>query len=275
MAFPVDVDAVAADRREARAPTSTPTSPPTASRPTDRSVEFEADLRFKRQKWELTIPLAGGRVADAALDQLARATSAPSTRARYGRARSWLGAAVELVGAARRSASAARSKPDCSTARAPPPTHRDAGAPHARRSRLVHLERAAGTDAVDVYARRRPVSPASSSPVPRSSTASTPPCGCPTARTRRSVDRRTARLHRWRSTDDLHERSLPTSTRSRSRCCAPGSRRSASEAAGDDRTHGDQPGRDRVEGLLGHRCSTPTATSSPAAAASSTTSARR
>jgi N-methylhydantoinase A len=111
-------------------------------------VQFEADLRFKRQKWELAIPLDADRFGDAAFDQLLRDFRSEYAR-RYGEGALVAGATVELVGlraigfgrtlkAVLDGASTpARANPDAS-----PRIHQ----------RLVHTERGR-TRTVDLYAR--------------------------------------------------------------------------------------------------------------------------
>jgi len=64
--------------------------------PADREVSFEADLRFKRQVWELSVPLPGGRPDDADVAALAETFKAEYAT-RYGRGSIVLGAPVELV----------------------------------------------------------------------------------------------------------------------------------------------------------------------------------
>ncbi len=65
----------------------------------DRSVHFEVDLRFKRQKWELSVPLTGALIDEAALTRLLDDFRADYAR-RYGEGALMAGAVIELVGAA-------------------------------------------------------------------------------------------------------------------------------------------------------------------------------
>jgi N-methylhydantoinase A len=62
----------------------------------DRSVRFDADLRFQRQIWELTIPLAGATITDEALAELTDRFREEYAR-RYGNGSMTLGAQMELV----------------------------------------------------------------------------------------------------------------------------------------------------------------------------------
>src|SRR5205085_10855459 len=64
--------------------------------PADRTVHFEADLRFKRQVWELTVPLSRARLDDDAVARLLDDFRVEYVR-RYGRGSMMLGAPVELV----------------------------------------------------------------------------------------------------------------------------------------------------------------------------------
>ncbi len=64
--------------------------------PSEQSVHFEADLRFKRQVWELTIAVPGPRLDDKAMASLLADFRAEYVR-RYGAGSMMLGAAVELV----------------------------------------------------------------------------------------------------------------------------------------------------------------------------------
>jgi N-methylhydantoinase A len=62
----------------------------------DRSVSFEADLRFKRQVWELAIPLPATELDGSQLDTLVETFKDEYAR-RYGRGSIVLGAPIELV----------------------------------------------------------------------------------------------------------------------------------------------------------------------------------
>ena len=64
--------------------------------PDDRSVNFEADLRFSRQVWELTIPIPGDALDDEAVARLLDDFRRDYTR-RYGAGSMMLGAPVELL----------------------------------------------------------------------------------------------------------------------------------------------------------------------------------
>ena len=61
-----------------------------------RQVDFEADLRFLRQVWELPIPLPGGHLDDAAMSNLADAFRDEYGR-RYGAGPSCSSTPVEFV----------------------------------------------------------------------------------------------------------------------------------------------------------------------------------
>jgi N-methylhydantoinase A len=94
--FPVDVDMIAAVADKLRAEVDADVAAdgiPVA----DRSVGFEVDLRFKRQKWELAVPLVGDRVDRDALDVLLADFHTEYAR-RYGEGALMAGAVVELVG---------------------------------------------------------------------------------------------------------------------------------------------------------------------------------
>ena len=67
--FPVDTDAVAAVADKLRAEVDADLAADGIAA-ADRSVHFEADLRFKRQMWELPVPLVGERVDEARSDPL-------------------------------------------------------------------------------------------------------------------------------------------------------------------------------------------------------------
>jgi N-methylhydantoinase A len=62
----------------------------------DRYVAFEADLRFKRQVWEIPIPLPGGDLGDDDMTELIDAFRAEYGR-RYGRGSIVLDAPIEFV----------------------------------------------------------------------------------------------------------------------------------------------------------------------------------
>jgi N-methylhydantoinase A len=94
--FPVDTDAVAvvADKLRSEVDADVAADGIAAA---DRSVHFEVDLRFKRQKWEIAVPLVGDNVDEAALDRLLVDFRADYAR-RYGEGALMAGAVVELVG---------------------------------------------------------------------------------------------------------------------------------------------------------------------------------
>jgi len=62
----------------------------------DRTVGFEADLRFKRQVWELSIPIPAASLEGGGLDSLLDQFKEEYAR-RYGRGSIVLGAPIELV----------------------------------------------------------------------------------------------------------------------------------------------------------------------------------
>jgi N-methylhydantoinase A len=64
--------------------------------PEHRSVEFEADLRFSRQVWEIQIPLPDGPIDNQALDQVLDGFRDEYAK-RYGKGSIVLGAPIELV----------------------------------------------------------------------------------------------------------------------------------------------------------------------------------
>jgi N-methylhydantoinase A len=67
-----------------------------AIEPSDRTITLEADLRFKRQTWELSIPLATEAIDVRALAELVEDFGREYAR-RYGRGSIVLGAPIELV----------------------------------------------------------------------------------------------------------------------------------------------------------------------------------
>ncbi|HEY2300313.1 MAG TPA: hydantoinase/oxoprolinase family protein [Acidimicrobiales bacterium] len=94
--FPVDTDAVAAVADKLRAEVDADVAADGIAA-VDRSVLFEVDLRFKRQKWELSVPLVGERVDEAALTRLLADFRSDYAR-RYGEGALMAGAVIELVG---------------------------------------------------------------------------------------------------------------------------------------------------------------------------------
>ena len=82
MAFPVDIDAVSVIAEKLRGQVDADVAADGVA-PDDRSVVFEADLRFKRQKWELTVPLTGALAGAEGLDRLIADFRAEYAR-RYG-----------------------------------------------------------------------------------------------------------------------------------------------------------------------------------------------
>jgi N-methylhydantoinase A len=95
LAFPVDIDAVAAVADKLRADVDADVAADGIDA-SHRTVHFEIDLRFARQKWELTIPLPGTHVDAATLDRLLDAFRVEYGR-RYGEGALMAGAVVELV----------------------------------------------------------------------------------------------------------------------------------------------------------------------------------
>jgi N-methylhydantoinase A len=113
----------------------------------DRSVHFEADLRFRRQKWELTVPFTGGTVDAAGLEQLVGDFRTEYAR-RYGEGALMAGAVVELVSV--RAIGVGRTvKPDLapSTAR-----HEANGSAARTGEREVRVDRDGAPIEVGVYA---------------------------------------------------------------------------------------------------------------------------
>jgi N-methylhydantoinase A len=94
--FPVDTDAVAAVADKLRAEVDADVAADGIAA-ADRSVHFEVDLRFKRQKWELSVPLTGALIDEAALTRLLDDFRADYAR-RYGEGALMAGAVIELVG---------------------------------------------------------------------------------------------------------------------------------------------------------------------------------
>jgi N-methylhydantoinase A len=64
--------------------------------PTDRTIEFEAHLRFSRQVWEIQVPLPDGKVDAAVIDRLLEDFRSEYAK-RYGKGSIVLGAPIELV----------------------------------------------------------------------------------------------------------------------------------------------------------------------------------
>jgi N-methylhydantoinase A len=115
--------------------------------PDDRSVVFEADLRFKRQKWELTVPLTGALAGADGFDQLIADFRAEYAR-RYGEGALMAGAVVELVSV--RAIGIGRTvKPDLTPTA---PAASAGGAPLRASVRSVRVERGSAPISVDVYA---------------------------------------------------------------------------------------------------------------------------
>jgi N-methylhydantoinase A len=135
--FPVDVDMIAAVADKLRAEVDADVAAdgiPAA----DRSVGFEVDLRFKRQKWELAVSLVGDRVDQDSLDVLLADFHTEYAR-RYGEGALMAGAVVELVGL--RAVGVGRTvKPDLRQARPSAGDHGAGRVPAATRD--VAVERA-------------------------------------------------------------------------------------------------------------------------------------
>ena len=88
MAFPVDIDAVSVIAEKLRGQVDADVAADGMA-PADRSVVFEADLRFKRQKWELTVPAHRRALRRPRASTSSSTTSAASTHGATARARSW------------------------------------------------------------------------------------------------------------------------------------------------------------------------------------------
>ncbi len=143
--LPVDVDMVAAVAEKLRAEVDADVAADGID-PRDRSVGFEVDLRFKRQKWELAVPLVGDRVDAAALDRLVDDFHTEYAR-RYGEGALMAGAVVELVGL--RAIGVGRTvKPDLRHTLASPG---EAGGERPVATRHVQLERGGQPVGVDVH----------------------------------------------------------------------------------------------------------------------------
>jgi N-methylhydantoinase A len=147
LAFPVDADVVAAVADKLRYDVDADVAADGIDA-ADRSVHFEIDLRFARQKWELTVPLSGTRVDAASLSRLLDAFRAEYGR-RYGEGALMAGAVVELV-ALRAIGTGATMKPRADALRTAATAHRDGPLARAH-TRRVHLQRAATPSTVDVY----------------------------------------------------------------------------------------------------------------------------
>jgi N-methylhydantoinase A len=83
--------------------------------PADGSVRLEADLRFRRQVWELTLPVSGDRIDADAIEDLLRRFHEEYVR-RYGAGSTMMAAPVELV-TLRALGTATTVKPDVVTGR--------------------------------------------------------------------------------------------------------------------------------------------------------------
>ncbi len=144
MPLPIDVDAVAvlADKLRAQVDADVAADGVDAAH---RSVHFEADLRFSRQKWELTVPLAGSTIDTDVFDRMVADFRTDYAR-RYGEGALMAGATVELV-SLRAIGIGQTVKPDLSAAAPGDP----ATSPAPVGGRAVRLARD-GTRTVDVYA---------------------------------------------------------------------------------------------------------------------------
>jgi N-methylhydantoinase A len=147
VAFPVDVDAVAAVADKLRVDVDADVAADGIAA-ADRSVHFEIDLRFARQKWELTVPLPGSQVDAASLDRLLDAFRSEYGR-RYGEGALMAGAVVELV-AVRAIGIGATMKPRPAEVRSTASTSPGAFL-RAAEQRGVLLTRGAAPSAVGVY----------------------------------------------------------------------------------------------------------------------------
>ena len=147
VAFPVDVDTVAAVAEKLRADVDADVAADGIAA-ADRSVHFEIDLRFARQKWELTVPLPGTRVHADSFERLLDAFRAEYGR-RYGEGALMAGAVVELV-AVRAIGVGATMKPPSAATRTAASRGRG-GRPVASGQRGVRLARGAAPSSVDVF----------------------------------------------------------------------------------------------------------------------------
>ncbi len=151
MAFPVDIDAVSVIAEKLRGQVDADLAADGVA-PDDRSVVFEADLRFKRQKWELTVPLTGALAGADGFDQLIADFRAEYAR-RYGEGALMAGAVVELVSV--RAIGIGRTvKPDLTPDRGRPTA--TGGAPPRASVRSVRVARGTCTDLGRRVRRRRP-----------------------------------------------------------------------------------------------------------------------
>jgi N-methylhydantoinase A len=116
--------------------------------PSARSVEFEADLRFKRQVWEISIPLATQQLERVEFDSLVDSFK-NEYATRYGRGSIVLGAPVEFVNLR----AVGTGKTVQASLEAGHTTHVEGGTKAIPFStRMVRVERAAGGEqSVDVY----------------------------------------------------------------------------------------------------------------------------
>jgi N-methylhydantoinase A len=145
--FPVDPVLIAKDTAELRAGVLDDLAADGIAEP-DRHVSFEADLRFKRQVWEIPIPIPGGEVGDDDMATLVDAFRAEYGR-RYGRGSIVLNAPIEFVslraigtGSTLKASIDAMDLPTVTPGTRPEPVGR----------RLVTIDRGAdGTAEVDVH----------------------------------------------------------------------------------------------------------------------------
>jgi N-methylhydantoinase A len=143
--FPVDVDMVAAVAEKLRAEVDADVAADGVD-VDDRSAGFEVDLRFKRQKWELSVPLTGDRVDPETLERLVEDFHTEYAR-RYGKGALMAGAVVELVGL--RAVGVGRTvKADLQHSLA---SARTEGGEHPAGARDVHVERAGEPVSVGVH----------------------------------------------------------------------------------------------------------------------------
>jgi N-methylhydantoinase A len=145
MSFPVDVDAVTVVADKLRAQVDADVAADGVP-PHERSARFEADLRFKRQKWELTVPIVDACIDHSTLDRLGEDFRVEYAR-RYGEGALMGGAVVELVSL--RAVGVGRTVKPASAAA---PVVASRAPPDPVSARRVRVARAGSPVAVDVYA---------------------------------------------------------------------------------------------------------------------------
>ncbi len=145
MSFPVDVDAVTVVADKLRAQVDADVAADGVP-PQERSAHFDADLRFKRQKWELTVPIADTRIDRNTLDRLVEDFRVEYAR-RYGEGALLGGAVIELV-SLRAIGTGRTVKPDL----APAPVAASPARPEPVSARPVRVARGHSPVVVDAYA---------------------------------------------------------------------------------------------------------------------------